>query len=50
MELTKEQKQQIKEWEISNWLLAAILQKESVSYEHYLCEVLECLYIENHRK
>lgn len=40
LELTDKQKIQIAKWEQDNWFYAAILQKECISYEHYLTEVL----------
>ena len=40
LELTDEQKIQIAKWEQDNWFCAAMLQKECISYEHYLTEVL----------
>lgn len=40
LELTDEQKIQIAKWEQDNWFCAAFLQKECISYEHYLTEVL----------
>lgn len=40
LELTDEQKIQIAKWEQDNWVCAAFLQKECISYEHYLTEVL----------
>lgn len=43
MEVTKEQMIEIKKWEDENWFLAAKLQEECLSYEHYLSEVLLCL-------
>ena len=43
MEVTKEQMIEIKKWEDENWILAAKLQEECLSYEHYLSEVLLCL-------
>lgn len=43
MEVTKGQIIEIKKWEDENWFLAAKLQEECLSYEHYLSEVLLCL-------
>ena len=41
--ITKEQMLEIKKWEDENWFLAAKLQEECLSYEHYLSKVLLCL-------
>ena len=40
---SEELKNKIEEWERNNWFYAAILQRECLSYEHYIFEILEII-------